>query len=49
MQPNKSSTDVMECINGIRVFSIIWVAYAHSYTSFRVVGMNMMDLYTVKN
>lgn len=42
------SPDVMECINGIRVLSIVWVVCGHSYTSFMGVTMNMADFFTVR-
>lgn len=29
-----SSANVMECVNGIRVLSIVWVIYSHSYVIF---------------
>lgn len=28
---NNKSTDIIECIHGIRVLSIIWIVYSHSY------------------
>lgn len=28
------SYDVMHCVNGIRVLSIVWVIFSHSYLTF---------------
>lgn len=28
------SANIMECVNGIRVMSIVWVIYSHTYVTF---------------
>lgn len=38
------SANVMDCINGIRALSIIWVVYGHSYmTLLSTATSNLMD------
>lgn len=45
---NESSSRNMACLNGIRVLSIVWVVFAHSYM-IQAIGplINAVDLYKV--
>lgn len=41
------SPDVLECITGIRVLSITWVVFGHSYATFKTGSFNIAELLTV--
>lgn len=38
------SANVMDCLNGMRVLSITWVVYAHTYNNFTFGAKNLIAM-----
>lgn len=47
---HSDSADIMECLHGIRFFSILWVIFGHTYITFLMTPtINMVALQDVCN
>ncbi|XP_068201380.1 nose resistant to fluoxetine protein 6-like isoform X2 [Palaemon carinicauda] len=46
---NKTNPDVINCLHGLRVMSMIWVTWCHSYSLFSKVTQNLKGLQNISN